>query len=119
MLNHRIQRADWGAVFCRLTAKHADVPGQATARLQVSRPDGDASRADLADDRAWLPFVGIAWEPDQETISVALDGLVHRIKDPLDVWTDNGPEGPISQLLVRGVHGHRDEVTFEMEGLHW
>jgi hypothetical protein len=117
MLNHRIERADWGAFFDRLTAGHPDVPGQATARLQVHRPDGDASRADVAHDRAWRPFVGVTWAPAQDTITVALDGLDHRIEDPLVVWADDSPDGSVRRLVILGARGRRDVVAFKRAGL--
>lgn len=118
MLNHRIERADWGASFDRLTASHTDIPGQATARLKISRPAGDASRDDITHDRSWLPFVRVRWEPRRETITVALDGLDHRIEAPLVVWADNAPGGPVRRLLILGADRRRDEVAFKMTGLH-
>lgn len=118
MLNRCVERARWGAFFDRLTAGHADVPGQATARLGVVRPDRDASREDAAHDRAWLPFVGITWDPDRETITVALEELDHRIEDPHVVWADDAPDGVVRRLLVLGARGRRDEIAFKRAGLH-
>ena len=117
MLNHRIERAQWGSFFARLTADHADVPGQATARLLIERPDGDATRDDIAHDRAWLPFLGVTWEPEQETITVALDGLDHQIEAPLTVWAEDPPGEDLHRLVILGALGHSDEIAFKMAGL--
>ena len=118
MLNRCLERALWGPFFDHLTAGHADVPGQATARLQVDRPIGDGPRVGLAHDGAWLPFVGVAWDPVRDTITVALEGLDHEVVNPHVVWADNSLSGSVRRLLVLGPAGHRDEVTFKMAGLH-
>lgn len=118
MLNRRLERADGGAYFGRLTAGRADAPGQATARLRVYHPDGDATRDDIAHDRAGLPFLGVAWEPTQETITMALDGLDHQIQAPLVVWADEPPGKPLRRPVVLGAQGRRGEIAFKMAGLH-
>lgn len=117
MLNRCIERADWGHYFDRLTAGRADVLDQAKAVLHVYRPDGDAARDDLAHDRARLPFLGVAWEPAQEAITVALEGLNHQIRDPLVVWADEPPGEPLRRLVILGARGRRDEIAFKRAGL--
>lgn len=118
MLNRCVERALWGDFFDRLTVGHAAVPGQATARLQVDRPAGHALRDGAGHDGAWLPFVGVAWDPARDTITVALEGLDHEVENPHVVWADDSPGGSVRRLLVLGPAGHRDEVTFKMAGLH-
>ena len=115
MLNRCVERALWGAFLDRLTAGHADVPGQATARLQVDRPAGHGG---AEHDGAWLPFVGVAWDPVRDMITVALEGLDHEVVTPHVVWADDSPGGSVRRLLVLGPAGHRDEVSFKMAGLH-
>lgn len=117
MLNRCVGRSQWGALFDRITAGHADVPGQATARLQVDRPAGDGPREGSAHDGAWRPFVGVSWDPEEDTITVALEGLDHAIRGPLVLWADADPRGEVRRLLVLGGPGHRDEVAFKMAGL--
>lgn len=117
MLNRCVERAQWAPLFDRITAGHADVPGQATARLQVGRPVGDDPSQGSAHDGAWLPFVGVSWNPDENTITVALEGLNHSIRGPLVLWADTALRGEVRRLLVLGGPGHRDEVTFKMAGL--
>lgn len=127
MLNSYVERSQWGPFFDRLTRGHGAVPGQATARLTVIRPEAGAypsdeageraNDADLAHDGVWLPFNGVRWDEEAGAITVALEGLEHRIRSPLVVWAHVNMGGAVRSLNILGGPGCRDEVTFRMADL--
>lgn len=117
MLNHKIDLAQWGAFFDDLSRRIGEEPAYATARVFAVRPD----EVEGEQEEAWERLVGITWEPDTDTITVALDGLDHRIRTPREVWSDEPVGEAVRHVMIHGPGDQRDEVVFrrldEMEAL--
>src|ERR1700754_4693517 len=47
----------------------------------------------------WLLLLGIAYDPKNDLVEIALDGLDHLIHHPRQIYADFGPEG-LSSLEV-------------------
>jgi hypothetical protein len=45
----------------------------------------------------WLPLLGIVYDPKDDLIEVALDGLDHLIPHPREIYVENG--GPMLNSL--------------------
>jgi hypothetical protein len=39
---------------------------------------------------AWLPLIGISYDPKDDLIEVALEGMDHLIRRPREVWLEGG-----------------------------
>ena len=60
---------------------------------------------------------GVRWDEEAGAITVALEGLEHRIRSPLVVWAHVNMGGAVRSLNILGGPGCRDEVTFRMADL--
>jgi hypothetical protein len=49
----------------------------------------------------WLPLLGIVYDPKDDLVEVALEGVDHLIYRPQEVYVDEGPIGIESVLIVR------------------
>ena len=113
MLNHHLDRAEWGAFFDGLSRHVADTPSYATARVFTIRP----GEVEGEQEEAWRRLVGVTWEPREDTITVALDGLDHRIERPNDVWADEPTPRLVRRFVVVGPGGRRDEIELRSADL--
>jgi hypothetical protein len=41
----------------------------------------------------WLPLIGIAYDPVQDTLKIMLDGLEHLVSQPREMYLDFGAGG--------------------------
>jgi hypothetical protein len=48
----------------------------------------------------WLPFIGITYDPNDDIVEVALDGLDHMIPHPREIYVDDGVGGLASIEIV-------------------
>jgi hypothetical protein len=48
----------------------------------------------------WLPVLGIAYDPNDDIVEVALEGLDHLIQKPREIHVDDGPEGLAALEIV-------------------
>jgi hypothetical protein len=75
----KLDKPLWRPYFDRvskaLTGKRAEIE-------VVSLKLGDQVEAE------WLPLLGIAYDPKDDLIEVALEGLDHMIRNPLEVWIE-------------------------------
>ena len=82
MAPRKLDKADWRTFFDQvskiLIGKRAEIE---VASLSL----GDQIEAE------WLPFLGIAYDPKNDMIEVALDGLDHMIRKPREVYIDGSP----------------------------
>ena len=54
------------------------------AEIEVASLDlGDQIQAE------WLPLIGITYDPNDDVVEVALDGLDHMIYRPREIYMDN------------------------------
>ena len=49
---------------------------------------------------AWLPLIGIAYDPRDDLVEVALEGLDHLIAKPREIYVEDGAEGIVALEIV-------------------
>jgi len=65
------------------------------AEIEVASLDlGDQVQAE------WLPLLGISYDPNDDLVEVALDGLDHMIPHPREIYLDNGARALTSIEIV-------------------
>jgi hypothetical protein len=48
----------------------------------------------------WMPLLGITYDPKDDVVEVALDGLDHLIHQPREIYVDNGARALTSIEIV-------------------
>jgi hypothetical protein len=91
MALRKLDKAEWRP-FCdviskTLTGKRAEIE---VASLSL----GDQIEAE------WLPFLGIVYDPKNDMIEIALEGVDHMIRKPREFFVDLGPDGLASFEIV-------------------
>jgi hypothetical protein len=75
----KLEKSQWRAYFDRmskaLVGKRAEIE---VASLKL----GDEIEAE------WLPLIGITYDPKNDLIEVALEGVDHLINKPREVWVE-------------------------------
>lgn len=93
MSTQQIDKSEWADFFDGFTKA---LPGK-RAEVEVASLDlGDQIAAD------WLPFVGITYDPKDDLIEIALEGLDHMIRRPQEVHVDYDVGSLISLEVVNG-----------------
>ena len=92
MTTRKLEKKQWRSFFDRvsttLEGKEAEIE---IASLRL----GDQVQAE------WLPLLGIAYDPHDDIVEVALEGLDHLIHKPRAISVEGGPEG-ITALEIVG-----------------
>jgi uncharacterized membrane protein (DUF373 family) len=100
MTIHKLEKAEWrpflDLVSKVLPAKQAEIE---VASLKL----GDQVEAE------WLPLLGLAYDPNDDIVEVALDGLDHMIPRPRELYIDNGI-GSLSSLEIIDADGVKQIV---------
>src|SRR3977135_4679987 len=90
-MTRKLEKAQWrpflDTVSKLLEAKEAEIE---VASLKL----GDQVQAE------WLPLIGIAYDPNDDFVEVALDGLDHMIHRPREIYLANGAAGLTSLEIV-------------------
>ncbi|MEA2937976.1 MAG: hypothetical protein QOG83_866 [Alphaproteobacteria bacterium] len=60
----------------------------------------------------WLPLIGIAYDPKDDVVEVALEGLDHMIHRPREIYLDNGAGG-LTSLEIIDADGVRQIVKLK------
>jgi hypothetical protein len=70
--------------------------------LEAKEAEIEVASLDLGDQvqAKWLPLIGIAYDPNDDVVEVALDGLDHMIHRPREIYVDNGVGGLTSLEIV-------------------
>ncbi len=101
MATRKLDKAEWNPLLARvskgLVGKRAEIE---VASMSL----GDQIEAE------WLPLLGIAYDPKDDLIEVALEGIDHLINHPQEVWVDIGPDGLLASLEVVDGDGTREIV---------
>ena len=50
----------------------------------------------------WLPLLGIAYDPKNDVLEIALDGVDHLINSPKEVWVDAADGELLSFEVIDG-----------------
>jgi hypothetical protein len=101
----KLEKSKWqpylNAVSKLLEAKMAEVE---VASLKL----GDQIEAE------WLPLLGISYDPHDDLVEVALDGIDHLIHKPREIYVDNGTAG-VSSLEIVDADGVKQIVKLKDE----
>jgi hypothetical protein len=91
MTTRKLDKKEWHAFFDGVTklleGKQAEIE---VASLRL----GDQIQAE------WLPLIGITYDPQDDIIEVALEGLDHLIAKPRVISIEDGPEGIVALEIV-------------------
>src|SRR6266540_3009494 len=63
--------------------------------LEAKEAEIEVASLDLGDQvqAEWLPLLGITYDPNDDIVEVALDGLDHMIHKPRELYAEEGPGG--------------------------
>ena len=99
----QIDKSAWAEFFDSFTTS---LPGK-QAEVEVASLDlGDQIAA------SWLPFIGIAYDPKNDLIEVALEGLDHMIRKPQEVYVDH-EVGSLVSLQIINSDGVREIIKLK------
>lgn len=92
---HQVEKNNWKAFFDTLTRT-----------LVGKRAEVEVASLDLGDqiEAEWLPLIGIAYDPKDDLIEVALEGLDHLIRAPREVYVDFNVGGLIGLAVIDSDH---------------
>lgn len=70
--------------------------------LEAKEAEIEVASLDLGDQvmAEWLPLLGITYDPKDDVVEIALDGLDHMISQPREIYVDNGAETLTSIEIV-------------------
>jgi hypothetical protein len=57
----------------------------------------------------WLPFLGITYDPKDDVVEIALEGVDHLVEHPREIYVDDNVNGIIS-LEITDAEGTRQIV---------
>jgi hypothetical protein len=91
MTTRKLDKKEWHTFFNGVTrmleGKQAEIE---VASLRL----GDQVQAE------WLPLIGITYDPQDDIVEVALEGLDHLIAKPRAISVEDGPEGITALEIV-------------------
>jgi hypothetical protein len=91
MTIRRLDKNEWLPFFDALSKLFAPQ----VAEVEVASLNlGDQTQAE------WLPLVGIAYDPHDDVLEIALDGVDHMIRKPREIYLDDGAAGLMSIEIV-------------------
>ena len=91
MATRKLDKTQWRTFFDRLSKM---LEGKQAEIEVVSLGLGDQVEAE------WLPLIGIAYDPNDDIVEVALEDLDHLIAKPRDVYVEEGPGGLVALEIV-------------------
>lgn len=91
MAVHQLSKSEWQS-YCDRVSKG----------LEGKRAQIEVAALTLGDEIAtkWVPIVGITYDPKDDILEVAVEGLDHLIRKPRSVTVDEGPTGLTSMEVV-------------------
>lgn len=84
------------------------LPGKVAEVEVASLKLGDQVEAE------WLPLIGITYDPKDDIVEVALEGVDHLIYHPREIYLDNG-SGTITSLEIIDAGGVKQIVKLKDE----
>ncbi|HEY7661482.1 MAG TPA: DUF5335 domain-containing protein [Xanthobacteraceae bacterium] len=100
MTTRKLDKQQWRTFFdgvsTMLEGKEAEIE---VASLRL----GDQVEAE------WLPLIGITYDPNDDVLEVALEGLDHLIPKPREIYVEDGVEG-LAALEVVGADNTRQII---------
>jgi hypothetical protein len=91
MATVKLDKGAWHAYFDRISKL---VAGKQAEIEVASLKLGDQIEAE------WVPLLGITYDPKNDLVEVLLEGLDHLIRNPRDIFVDQGPAGLTSMEVI-------------------
>jgi Family of unknown function (DUF5335) len=105
MTTRKLDKTQWRSFFDGLSkvldAKQAEIE---VASLKL----GNQVQAE------WLPFYGITYDPEDDLVEVALEGVDHLIRKPREIYIESGV-GALTSLEIVDAEGVRQIVKLKDE----
>jgi hypothetical protein len=102
MTVRKLEKAEWRPFLDRV-AKFLEAK---EAEIEVSSLSlGEQIQAQ------WLPLIGITYDPGDDLVEVALEGLDHMIRRPRDIYVESGA-GSLASIEVVDADGIKQIVKF-------
>ncbi|WP_036263723.1 DUF5335 domain-containing protein [Methylocapsa aurea] len=99
----KLEKSDWRPFFDHLSKALKGCE----AEIEVAALSlGDQVQA------RWLPVLGLAYDPKDDMMEVALEGLDHLIHNPREIYVDNGV-GPLTNIEIIDADGFRQIVKLK------
>jgi hypothetical protein len=92
----------------RLLRRRVEGPPGASFKAKVEI----VSTAGLQAEAGWLSFIGLSYDPKHDSLEIALNGLHHRVRDPLGLYADEQP-GVVLGIEIVAHGGMRHVVRFD------
>jgi hypothetical protein len=103
MTIRRLEKPEWRPFFDTMSK----ILEAKVAEVEVASLDlGDRTQAE------WLPLIGITYDPRDDAVEIALDGLDHMIRKPREIYLDDGAAG-LTSLEIVDVDGVRQIVKLK------
>jgi hypothetical protein len=93
MATRKLDKENWGSFFDRVSAGLVGMQ----AEIEV-----DSLELGAQIEAEWLPVLGITYEPKDDMLEIALEGVDHLIHKPREIHVDEGIGGLASLLVVDG-----------------
>ena len=91
MTIRRLEKPEWRPFFDTMSK----ILEAKVAEVEVASLDlGDRTQAE------WLPLIGVTYDPRDDAVEIALDGLDHMIRKPREIYLDDGAAGLTSLEIV-------------------
>jgi hypothetical protein len=91
MTTHKLDKRQWPTFFDGVTRM---LEGKRAEIEVLSLRLGDQVEAE------WLPLLGIVYDPKNDIVEVALDGLDHMIRKPREIYVEDGAQGLLALEIV-------------------
>ena len=105
MTIRRLEKPEWRPFFDTMSK----ILEAKVAEVEVASLDlGDRTQAE------WLPLIGITYDPRDDAVEIALDGLDHMIRKPREIYLDDGAAG-LTSLEIVDADGVRQIVKLKDE----
>jgi hypothetical protein len=103
MTIRRLEKPEWRPFFDTMSK----ILEAKVAEVEVASLDlGDRTQAE------WLPLIGITYDPRDDAVEIALDGLEHMIRKPREIYLEDGAAG-LTSLEIVDVDGVRQIVKLK------
>jgi hypothetical protein len=102
MTTRKLEKAEWRPFLDRVSKL-----------LEATEAEIEITSLDLGEQvqAEWLPLIGITYDPGDDLVEVALEGLDHMIRRPRDIYVESGV-GTLASIEVVDAEGVKQIVKF-------
>jgi hypothetical protein len=98
----KLEKAEWSCFLDRFDKGLTDVQ----AEIEVASLNlGDQIQAE------WVPLIGVVYDPKDDIIEVAVENLDHIIRQPQELYVEDG-DGELTSLAIIDGEGAQHIVNF-------